>query len=231
MTVMRRSLVQFSMYTTRREPIHYLSLKILEQLVNTTNKKGQTPLHRICDVGAKARQQAKVPTARAAQVVMWLAEYGADVNVQDERGVTPVYAAFIQGNIELATILASRGADLDLRPYPDADVPTPGNLDAMIARVQKARHPDWEDGAAPELSDQPAKMLKCTYVSLRINKTALEGAADIEAPYIAITLLDAARNVVERPQYIRNPPMVRSSYIWWARTWHMQVPLARVGLG
>jgi len=77
-------------------------IKTDPQLVHATDYNGNTPLH-------SATLHGRV------QVVKYLLEKGAKVNVQNLAGMTPLHFAAREGFLEVATILLSHNADVNIR--------------------------------------------------------------------------------------------------------------------
>jgi len=70
------------------------------------------------DVNGKSQEDGLRPLDRAAgrdggqEIVMVLITYGAEVNVTDERGWTPLHFAAMHGRVENAKILINNGAQV-----------------------------------------------------------------------------------------------------------------------
>jgi len=52
---------------------------------------------------------------RSQKTIELLIEAGANVNVQDDFGGTPLYLAIVRENLELVKILVENGADVNLK--------------------------------------------------------------------------------------------------------------------
>jgi len=102
--------------------------------VNATNDYGDTPLHRAAyhgltgkvrlllrnkaDVSRRA-QRGETPLLYAArpeghpETVLALLEGGAEVNVPDDIGMTPLHGAAMIGDVDVARVLVDKGADVN----------------------------------------------------------------------------------------------------------------------
>ncbi|CAH8520026.1 unnamed protein product [Schistosoma mattheei] len=71
--------------------------------VNSTFKNGRTLIHYAADYGQK-------------EICDYLIRNGADINVNDSFGVTPLLAAIYEGHIDCVSLLLNNGAKLGLAP-------------------------------------------------------------------------------------------------------------------
>ncbi|CAH8550269.1 unnamed protein product [Schistosoma rodhaini] len=71
--------------------------------VNSTFKNGRTLIHYAADYGQK-------------EICDYLIRNGADINVNDGFGVTPLLAAIYEGHIDCVSLLLNNGAKLGLAP-------------------------------------------------------------------------------------------------------------------
>ena len=89
--------------------------------MNARDKRGSTPLHL---------------AASHVDVARLLVERGAEVNVGDESGYTPLHAAAASGSAEVARLLLERGADVSAR---DGRGFTPLHWASALCNVRVAR--------------------------------------------------------------------------------------------
>lgn len=80
---------------------------------NTRNAKGQTPL--LLLLGGRADPGASCDPAQLAHLVALLLDFAADLDAQDERGVSALHACAIHGLLGCARQLLARGAERDTR--------------------------------------------------------------------------------------------------------------------
>ena len=73
------------------------------------------------------------------EVVRLLAERGADLNVREKSGSTPVMRAAKQGQVKVVLLLAERGADLNMK---EKSGMTPVNVQLKV--TVRARLPSRE---------------------------------------------------------------------------------------
>ncbi|KAK4471982.1 hypothetical protein MN116_005360 [Schistosoma mekongi] len=71
--------------------------------VNSTFKNGRTLMHYAADFGQK-------------EICDYLIRKGADINVNDNFGVTPLLAAIYEGHVDCVSLLLNNGAKLGLAP-------------------------------------------------------------------------------------------------------------------
>ena len=74
--------------------------EIIEKIVNSRDELGATPLHKVSE---KVDEGA----------VQYLIDIGANVNVQDQNGDTPLYVAVFNGQLENVKCLIENGATID----------------------------------------------------------------------------------------------------------------------
>ena len=111
-------------------PLHYaFDAKMAELLlargadVNARNEKGETPLHAVAylnhpappGIHSPSRREASARQAEAARVLI---EHGADINAVYQDGVTPLQAAVITGNVDVAKQLIVAGAGVNPQEQP-----------------------------------------------------------------------------------------------------------------
>lgn len=80
---------------------------------NTRNAKGQTPL--LLLVGGRVDPGSPCDPAQIAHTVALLLDFAADLDAQDERGVSALHACAIHGLLGCARQLLARGAERDIR--------------------------------------------------------------------------------------------------------------------
>lgn len=80
---------------------------------NARNAKGQTPL--LLLVGGRADPGSPCDAAQLAHTVALLLDFAADLDAQDERGVSALHACAIHGLLGCARQLLARGAERDIR--------------------------------------------------------------------------------------------------------------------
>ncbi len=80
---------------------------------NARNAKGQTPL--LLLVGGRADPGSPCDPAQIAHLVALLLDFAADLDAQDERGVSALHACAIHGLLGCARQLLARGAERDIR--------------------------------------------------------------------------------------------------------------------
>jgi len=78
--------------------------------VNAKDKTGSTPLHRAASAG------------RYDTVAVLVEEGRAKIDSHDKTGATPLLVAVSCGESNIAIYLASKGADLEVRPGQSSDV-------------------------------------------------------------------------------------------------------------
>lgn len=80
---------------------------------NPRNAKGQTPL--LLMLGARSDPGTPCEAGYLASLLPLLLDYGADIDAQDERGVSPLHACAMHGLLAPAQQLLARGASRNLR--------------------------------------------------------------------------------------------------------------------
>jgi ankyrin repeat protein len=80
---------------------------------NTRNAKGQTAL--LLLVGGRADPGSPCDAAQVAHLVALVLDFAADLDAQDERGVSALHACAIHGLLGCARQLLARGAERDIR--------------------------------------------------------------------------------------------------------------------
>lgn len=80
---------------------------------NARNAKGQTPL--LLLVGGRAEPGSPCDPAQIAHLVALVLDFAADLDAQDERGVSALHACAIHGLLGCARQLLARGAERDIR--------------------------------------------------------------------------------------------------------------------
>lgn len=74
------------------------------ELINEKNSEGLTALHYACDRGN-------------LEMVQFLVEEGANVNIQDSYGETPLHVAKIADELEIINYLLTKGADMNKKNF------------------------------------------------------------------------------------------------------------------
>ena len=121
---------------------------------NPRNAKGQTPLQLL--LGARAEPGAPCQATHLAMLLPILLDHGAQLDAQDDRGVSPLHACAIHGLLGPAQQLLARGAARDAR---DCLGRTPGDLAHLLGYAELAQQ---LGGAAPvpslaQMLRQPAR--------------------------------------------------------------------------
>ncbi|TDR41282.1 hypothetical protein DFR29_111196 [Tahibacter aquaticus] len=80
---------------------------------NARNAKGQTPL--LLLLGGRADPGANCDAAQLAHLVSLMLDFAADLDAQDERGVSALHACAIHGLLGCARQLLARGAEREIR--------------------------------------------------------------------------------------------------------------------
>ena len=100
---------------------------------NTRNAKGQTPL--LLLVGGRADPGSTCDPAQLAHLVALMLDFAADLDAQDERGVSALHACAIHGLLGSARQLLARGAERDIR---DCLGRRPGELAELLGYADVA---------------------------------------------------------------------------------------------
>lgn len=100
---------------------------------NARNAKGQTPL--LLLVGGRADPGAPCDPAQLAHLVALMLDFAADLDAQDERGVSALHACAIHGLLGSARQLLARGAERDIR---DCLGRRPGELAELLGYADVA---------------------------------------------------------------------------------------------
>jgi len=209
------------MYGKRAGSIGYVNMQRREKLVTSVNHYGETPLHKIAQMGDSCRG--------AAQVVTWLVENGADVNAQDENGNTPMHLAVLQGHKRLVTVLAKKGANLSLRNSMNTSVLELMKDSKELVALTKAGVPEAADHFPLLLP--PEKLSGCSYLSFMVEKLAMTGMDQLKSPSLSMSVWSTKRHMVEAKQDVIYPAVIRNNFIWWGWTWHMQTPVENMAPG
>lgn len=115
------------------------ALALLRRLVeggcplDLPNGEGQTPL--LLTLGAHAQPRSTKPALNLARIAEWLASIGADVALQDNRGVGVLHACAIHGLTDAAHAMKRAGAPLEAR---DRINRTPADLALMLGYADLA---------------------------------------------------------------------------------------------
>ena len=88
--------------------LHRCSSKMV-QILTLVTIVGRTPLHRVSQGGQLVMVESSLEIARL------LVNSGANVNVTDNEGSTPLHAAARSGYRDIAELLLESGASLDVR--------------------------------------------------------------------------------------------------------------------
>ncbi|MBL8300431.1 MAG: ankyrin repeat domain-containing protein [Rhodanobacteraceae bacterium] len=121
---------------------------------NARDAKGQTPL--LLLVGGRADPGAPCNPAQVAHLVALLLDFAADLDAQDERGVSALHACAIHGLLGCARQLLARGAERDIR---DCLGRRPAELAELLGYADVAAELG-ADAGVPSLAQmlrQPAK--------------------------------------------------------------------------
>jgi len=101
---------------------------------NPRNAKGQTPLQLL--LGSRAEPGAPCQATHLASLLPILLEHGAQLDAQDDRGVSPLHACAIHGLLGPAQQLLARGAAREAR---DCLARTPGDLAHLLGYAELAQ--------------------------------------------------------------------------------------------
>jgi ankyrin repeat protein len=101
---------------------------------NPRNAKGQTPLQLL--LGSRAEPGASCQATHLAKLLPVLLDHGAQLDAQDDRGVSPLHACAIHGLLGPAQQLLARGAARDAR---DCLGRTPGDLAHLLGYAELAQ--------------------------------------------------------------------------------------------
>lgn len=93
--------------------------KLDKEGINAKNSKGRTALHSVANIiwfemlwRAEDEKFNQVKTAKL------LIDAGADINIQDDEGLTPLHLACRSNNYELVKLLIDKGANVNPEPQP-----------------------------------------------------------------------------------------------------------------
>lgn len=110
-------------------------------------KTGLSPLHHTI------RQQCLLGTFMTT--VLALIEAGAEIDIRDQRGATPLMLACLFGNIEMVKLLLESRADLEAR---DKEGWQPLNYASYGGRIDAAKLLVHEEGAGLDIKDKRQKV-------------------------------------------------------------------------
>ncbi|KAH8073498.1 hypothetical protein JL721_2799 [Aureococcus anophagefferens] len=201
----------------------FANLELRAAACAAKNRRGEAALHCACET-----VDATAPSARAVQLALHLLQFGAALDAR-RRG--------------------PHAAGRRRRPRPRRPRGRPGRrrrrrrrqgsrraiaLDrcsasfaAALARkggsVEKSTH-------APLLGPPPLRH-KCTYCRAIFDKLSLDGADKLHHPFLAISVRDAKGRDVERVQHATAPPLTRSGYLLFGKTWCLQSAVEDLDFG
>lgn len=85
--------------------------------INAKNSKGRTALHCVANiVWFDSRWQVDDKRFNQAKIAKLLIDAGADINIQDDEGITPLHLACRSNSYELVQLLIDNGANVNPPP-------------------------------------------------------------------------------------------------------------------
>lgn len=211
-------------YTVGAGDATFANLELRAAACAAKNRRGEAALHCACET-----VDATAPSARAVQLALHLLQFGAALDAPDGAGLTPLAVAVDHGHDDLAGALVVVGADAGVKAR-DGRSPLDrcsASFAAALARkggsVEKSTH-------APLLGPPPLRH-KCTYCRAIFDKLSLDGADKLHHPFLAISVRDAKGRDVERVQHATAPPLTRSGYLLFGKTWCLQSAVEDLDFG
>ncbi|KAH8098029.1 hypothetical protein JL720_951 [Aureococcus anophagefferens] len=175
-------------------------------------------------VGARAGKESEIPNFKGSSL-----GFRRGAGRSDGAGLTPLAVAVDHGHDDLAGALVVVGADAGVKAR-DGRSPLDrcsASFAAALARkggsVEKSTH-------APLLGPPPLRH-KCTYCRAIFDKLSLDGADKLHHPFLAISVRDAKGRDVERVQHATAPPLTRSGYLLFGKTWCLQSAVEDLDFG
>ncbi len=89
--------------------------------IDAPNRDGQTPL--LLLLGVRTEAGSRSPNRELAELIQRLLQHGADLDVQDRRGISVLHAAAMHGMRDIAERLLKAGADLAAATLPSHAAP------------------------------------------------------------------------------------------------------------
>ena len=193
------------------------------------NNLGETALHMVCKKSRLYESDNAVPSTLAVEIGLWLVENGCPVDSKDGDGNTALHLAVMVGNVTLASALVRRGADMNAKNDQNQ---TPLDLLHSSADIEKiCMIGRIGSSDKKKFLGAPNKINSCTYLSLLLEKISLTNAAELECPFISISVFDAAGNTLEESQDMTRYMHRNENRVWFVTSWHMQTPLENLGTG
>ncbi|CAM9803568.1 unnamed protein product, partial [Hapterophycus canaliculatus] len=202
----------------------YVDVARRVDLVNTRNRAGETPLH----YSAKGEGRAERDTIGRVQIATWLVENGSDVNAADNGGSTALHVAVRRGHVPLAAALVRRGGDLTLN---DRHGRSPIELVKREQDVEDISVGHFKAAERSPMLAAPVKLSSLTYLSFHLERLVMQSTADLQSPFITISVHDSRGRRVEAAQDASAPVVRRPNYLWWSASYHMQNPVENLEPG
>ncbi|GMH61496.1 hypothetical protein TrST_g9073 [Triparma strigata] len=198
----------------------YLDLDKRGELCALRNKRGETALHMVCENATQG--------TLSIEIALWLAEFTAQkgkgwLNHLNVDGNSALHHAVSNGHIDIAAALVRKGANMNLK---NALGQTPLDLidnSTDIEKVCMIGNIGGEDRKA--LLEPPSKVRGLTYLTMLAEKITLQGARDLDSPFVRVSVYNKNRELVEEPQGISKYCHRNDTCLWYTTQVHMQTPL------
>jgi hypothetical protein len=106
--------------------------------------------------------------------------------------------------------------------------------DAQVQQLVSLGHVNVAD-TYPLLPPPQAKSPNCCYVTLLVERSAMQSTDHLQRPFLTFTLYRVGASekekpcAMETPQTVVEPAVKRPDYLWWGSTLHIQAPLENMG--
>ncbi|CAB1121207.1 unnamed protein product [Ectocarpus sp. CCAP 1310/34] len=202
----------------------YVDVARRVELVNMRNRAGETPLH----YSAKGEGKAERDAIGRVQIATWLVENGSEVNAADKGGSTALHLAIRRGHVPLAAALVRRGGDLTVV---DRHGRSPLELVNRDQDVEDIAVGHFKAAERSPMLAPPVKLSSLTYLSFHLERLVMHSTADLQSPFITVSVHDSRGRRVEAAQDASAPVVRRPSYLWWSASYHMQNPVENLEPG